>query len=273
MRAIVGLAMLAAVTACKGSNRAPDAVAPITFDGAGVTDTAARVAHGERLTRVLGCNGCHGEQMTGRNFTADHPEYGPVYASNLTVVLPHYSDAAIERLLRTGEHPARKDLWIMPSEIFQHLSATDMTALIAYLRTLPPAGKPTPPPVLSAQDKKDIAAGKYQPAAQIIRERNGVLPFDPGPQYALGRYITSVSCAECHGPKLEGTKGDTPDLIIAGAYSRAEFEIFITTGAAKGGRKIKPLMVKVAKTRFAHLTPHERDALYAYLKARAEQPQ
>jgi hypothetical protein len=32
-------------------------------------------------------------------------------------------------------------------------------------------------------------------------------------------------------------------------------------------------MQSVAKTRFSRLTPHERDALYAYLKARAELPQ
>jgi hypothetical protein len=33
------------------------------------------------------------------------------------------------------------------------------------------------------------------------------------------------------------------------------------------------MMSGVAKHRFSYLTQHERDALYAYLKARAEQPQ
>jgi hypothetical protein len=35
-------------------------------------------------------------------------------------------------------------------------------------------------------------------------------------------------------------------------------------------RKLKPAMTIVAQTRFSRLTPRERDALYAYLKARAE---
>lgn len=275
MRFLLFAAALA-TAACgspKSDQSAPEEPAPIAFDGALTTATTARAEHGQRLTWVLGCRGCHGKDLAGRNFTEDDPQYGPVYASNLTLVLPHYSDAAFEQLLRTGEHPDRKALWLMPSELFQHLSAPDVAALIAYLRTVPPTGKPTPLPVLSAQDKKDIAAGEYKPAAQLVREHKAVLPFDAGPQHALGRYMTSVTCAECHGPKLEGKKGDTPDLVIAGAYSREEFERLITHGIAKGERKIKPLMADVARNRFARLTPHERDALYAYLKARADQPQ
>ena len=32
------------------------------------------------------------------------------------------------------------------------------------------------------------------------------------------------------------------------------------------------LMDEIARHRFSRMTPHERDALYAYLKARAERP-
>ena len=97
------------------------------------------------------------------------------------------------------------------------------------------------------------------------------MPVDLGLQYSLGRYITSVTCAECHGPKLEGaTEPDKiPNLIVAGGYSRSEFERLITTGVPVGNRKLNEMMVEVAKERFPHLTPHERDALYDYLRARA----
>ena len=95
-----------------------------------------------------------------------------------------------------------------------------------------------------------------------------------GPDHALGRYITQVTCAECHGPELKGNQRDTPDLLVAGAYSRQEFEQLMTTGVPAGGRKLKnELMAAVAKERFSRLTRHERDVLYAYLKARAERPQ
>lgn len=55
-----------------------------------------------------------------------------------------------------------------------------------------------------------------------------------------------------------------------GGYSRPEFEKLITQGIPTGNRKLREMMSDVAKTRFVHLTPHERDELYAYLKARAE---
>jgi mono/diheme cytochrome c family protein len=88
----------------------------------------------------------------------------------------------------------------------------------------------------------------------------------------LGRYISRVTCAECHGPELKGGN-DTPDLIVAGAYSRDEFERLMVDGIGSGGRKLKPMMEGVSKGRFSKMTPWERDALYGYLKTRAEQPQ
>ena len=253
----------------------PAAKTEITFDGAEVTDAAATIAHGERLTHVLGCTGCHGAKLEGTFFTEDEPQYGPLYASNLTIQVQKFTDAQIEAILRTGVHPERKTVWGMPSEIFQHLSAADMKALIAYLRTLRPSGKPTPLPQLSAQDRKDIAAGDYKPAGELVKDFRRAQPIDLGPSYSLGRYITSVTCEECHGSNLDGQpKGPmkTPNLIVAGGYTRSDFERLITQGIPTPQRKLNPIMSGVAKTRFSHLTSHERDELYAYLKARAEQP-
>jgi hypothetical protein len=67
--------------------------------------------------------------------------------------------------------------------------------------------------------------------------------------------------------------GRIPNLIVAGAYNATEFGTLMTRGIAAGNRKINPVMAGVARTRFSHFTPHERDELYAYLKARAERPQ
>ncbi len=268
-----GVAILLGLAACQQQAKPPE----ITFDGAKAGDTAAVLAHGERLTHVLGCTGCHGAHLEGTFFTEHEPQYGPLYASNLTVEVPEYTDAQLDGIIRHGMHPERKTVWAMPSEIFQNLSNPDFKALIVYLRTLKPQGKKTPAPQFSAQDRKDIAAGKYEPAVRLVREAKGVSSADLGPQYALGRYIASVSCAECHGPKLEGKPDDPvgkiPNLIVAGGYTRDQFETLITKGIPVGGRKLNPMMSGVAQTRFTHLTPHERDALYAYLKARAEQRQ
>ena len=268
MRMLSTALLFVAVAACGRQPATPPKPAEITFDGAAATDASATVVHGERLARVLGCRGCHRDNLEGGTFYER-------YASNLTRELPKYSDAQIDRLLRTGVPRDGRELWGMPSEIFQHLSATDEAALIHYLRTLKPAGTPTQPPKPWTKEAKDLMAkGLLKNATQTVAQEKPLAPLDLGAKYALGRYITTVTCAECHGPKLEGGGFEaTPNLIVAGGYSREEFETLMTKGIPSGGRKLKnELMSEVAVERFAHFTPHERDALYAYLKARAESP-
>lgn len=269
---MIALVLLASVSACDREKAKEPAIAAVpaevAFDGAATQDTAARRSHGERISWALGCHGCHGKELAGRRFYES-------YASNLTRDLAAYSDAQIEHVLRAGERPNGKPLWGMPSEVFQHLSDADMAALIAELRTLKPQGGPTQPMLPFEKETKElIASGKFKPAADFVKEWKDKRPVDLGEQHALGRYIATVTCAECHGSELKGDPGFTPDLIVAGGYSREEFETLMTKGILPGGRKFKnPLMGEVAQGRFGHFTPHERDALYAYLKARAELPQ
>jgi cytochrome c553 len=268
---------VAALAACSKAPQRASATVETAFDGAAVAETAARIAHGQRISYVLGCRGCHTDTLTGQNIFDDAPQFGVMYAPNLTQFVPRHSDAQIEAILRTGVEPARKDLWGMPSSVFQNLSAGDMAALIAYLRSLHATGEPSPPPRISALAKKQfIDTGQVKPEAQFVAEARLKPSVDLGPRYALGRYITSVTCAECHGSDLKGTKDvepglNSPDLMIVGGYTRADFERLMTAGVPVGGRKLR-LMDEVAKHRFTKMTPHERDALYAYLKARADQP-
>lgn len=268
---LLTLFVIAALTACTETT-APEP-AEATFDGALNSMLVGITAHGERLSWVLGCRGCHGKDLQGALWDNDPKGYGVMWASNLTRTVPRLTDSQLRMLLQVGTHPERKDMWVMPSENFQHLSRADMDALTAYLRTLPPAGDPSPAPVLGPRARKEIANGEVKSAARLVAELRGVLPADAGEQHAQGRYIAAVTCAECHGAKLEGRPNDTPDLIVAGGYTRDEFEKLITTGVPPGKRKLKELMRDVAKNRYSRLTPRERDALYAYLKARAEHPQ
>ena len=241
--------------------------APQTFDGATATDPAALIRHGERLTHVLGCTGCHDVKLQGTFLTKDEPRYGPLYASNLSVELRQYTDAQIDGMIRHGVHPERKTLWGMPSEIFQRLSDPDQKALTAFLRSLQPIGSKLPAPQFSKLDKEEIATGKFKPTVKLVEETASQLPVDLGPQVALGRYITEVTCAECHGAKLEGNPraamGKIPNLTVAGGYTRAEFERLMTSRRRRrqseyqpdhGGRRAHPLFTfDVARTRCALL--------------------
>lgn len=266
----IALAIAILVAGC-GSQPAervePEQPPPVTFDGASVTKASAQVAHGDRLVSVLGCRGCHTQSLQGQRFYE-------LYASNLTRDIRKYTDAQLERLMREGVHPSGRDIWGMPSELFQHLSPADYKAVVAYLRTLEPGGEPTGKPLpFEPETRKLIGEGKLKPAAAFVRETKPIGPVDLGPTHELGRYVTMATCAECHGTRLEGGDG-TPDLIVVGAYSREEFEKLITRGDAPGGRKLKnELMAMVAQNRFSRLTQNERDAVYAYLKARAERGQ
>lgn len=247
----------------------------LSFDGSDDAGRVSSIAQGERLSHVLGCVGCHGAGLVGNFQTKYEPQYGPLYASNLTVAVPKYSDEQLDGIIRHGIHPRRPVMWQMPSEIFQNLSDPDFDALIAYLRTLKPTGSELPAPRLSRQDRRDIAAGLYQPAGQRVAAYRTKQPADLGPQYALGRYISTVSCEECHGSDLHGDddRGDkAPDLNVVGAYSRAAFDRLVTTGVPTPARKLNPMMYYAAIGRFSHLTPHERGALYDYLRARAQNP-
>jgi cytochrome c553 len=228
--------------------------------------------HGRRLALVLGCQGCHGADLQGRPWDED-ADFAISFTSNLTRALPAYSDAQIERAMREGVRPDGSQLWGMPSEIFTHLDAADMAALIAHLRTLRPAGSVHPRIVFGPGARRERAAGSFKPAPQLAREGREVRPAALDGRHEPARYMTRATCGECHGLALtgQGTPPErTPDLTIAGAYSRAQFRHLLRTGLPPGGRRLR-LMDEVARGRFAHLTTSEVDAIYDYLVARARQ--
>lgn len=265
MKLLMALALLGAVA----TTATPP---PPTYDGAEAAG-AAQLAHGNRLLSVLDCRGCHGQKLTGWRFINRPAGAGVIWASNLTHITPKMSEADLRALLTRGVHPGRGDLWVMPAQVYQHLSDADLAAIIAALRTLTPAGEPTPAPVLGpAALRTGGGPNDLRPAVTTVGEQGALLPVDAGRKHRLGRYIATTACTVCHGPQLEGKllgAVETPDLIVAGAYSRTEFETLMTTGVPPDGRKLHFLMRAAATENAAFMTVAERDALHAYLVARA----
>jgi len=263
------------LTAC-GSPKQAEQAAPepveVTFDGAEATDAAARIAHGKRLATVLGCQGCHGDNLQGTNVTKDDPNFGDMNAPNLTLLLGGYSDAQLEKVIRQGVPKDGREFWFMPSESYQFLSDADLAALIAHLRTVKPAGKPMPPIRIGPGLRKQVADGIIANAATMQGRYRDQPPPDLGEQHTYGRRLAQIVCAECHNGGLQGFEGFTPDLNIASAYSTEEFETLLTTGRGKSKPDLG-MMAGAARTRFVHLTPRERAAVIAFVKARADRPQ
>ncbi len=266
----VGVTGLTLILAACGSTATPPAApaAPRFEPVAG----QSRVQHGERLARVLGCFGCHGQNLQGQPWS-EEADLAISFSSNLTRAVPQYSDAALERAIREGIRADGTALWDMPSEIFTELHPDDMADLVAFLRTLQPAGPEHPRIVFGPRGRREVATGNYRPASQHVQARRGQGPVRFDALHDPARYMIRATCGECHGVTLTGDtwpegERSPPDLNIVGAYSRDDFRRLMRTGIATGGRRVG-VMSQVSRGRFAHMTDAEVDAIYDYLAARA----
>ena len=279
MRMILVLLAAASVLACDRKGAEPEntvAAAPkpaqMSFDGAGYKDDISKVFHGERLSWVLGCKGCHGANLQGGNVTRDDPNFGDMNAPNLTLLMAGYSDEQLDQLIRHGKPKDGREFWFMPVESYQFLSDADLAALIAHLRTYKPAGTQLPPIRIGPGLRDQAARGILLNSQGMLKRYRDQAPPDLGESHKYGRQLARIVCAECHNSSLQGFDGFTPNLDIAGTYDAAELETLLTTGKGKSKPDLG-LMSEQAKDRFTKLTPGERNAIIAYVKARAENSQ
>ena len=228
------------------------------------------LARGKHLATVMGCLSCHGFKLDGHLFE-ENPQFVLAWSSNLSRILPGWSDRQIETALRTGVRPNGSALWFMPTFAQTHLSKDDMAALIAWLRSIPPSGTMHPPMKRGPMFAQALAHGFQDSAAQATRlaERT---PVQAGRQHATGRHLALLSCTECHGPDLTGPKdprpGDPPDLAIAAAYTPQAFARLLRTGIRQDGRPAGD-MAEQARERLSAFDPAEVEAIRRYLVARA----
>ena len=246
----------------------PPAPSAITFDGGGATDPATRLAHGERLARLLGCINCHGERLQGSNASADDPDFGDMNAPNLSLLLPVYSDAELDKAIRRGIPRDGRTMWFMASEGFQRLGDDDLAAMIAYLRTFSPTGPRMPPLRFGPGFRRAQQTGEMKPAKILVDRFAREAPVDLGSEHRYGRWLAQIVCSECHNARLDGYPEFTPDLDMAANYTPEQLDRLISTGQGVDGRDLE-MMADTARSRLRLLTPRERKALIAYLKARA----
>ena len=262
---IWGAAVLLCMAACQ---RQP---AQLAYEGADYRTDAQKIARGKRLADILDCTGCHGSNLQGTNL-ADKPDDGAMYAPNITLLLGKYSDAELDKLIRHGEPKDGREFWFMPVESYQFLSDRDLAAIIAFVRSFKPAGKPLPPFAFNRVEHKDVEQGLLGNAQAQIRKYRDHLPVDLGPQHAWGRYLVQTTCTMCQNNALQGWTNFTPNLDIASAYSKTELTQLLTNGRGKTGKDVGR-MSGIAREHFSHLTPREREAVVDYVLARANRRQ
>lgn len=246
------------------------------------TDPAV-IARGKHLTESLaGCamHDCHGSNFAGGKVTDGGP-LGILSPPNITTILPAYSDGELARLIRHGLKKDKRTVRLMPVNESNWLPDSDLTALVSFLRTVPPAEGSNPPHVIKTLGK--------------IMDRKGFIPVDvarrinhehveagppPAPTAEYGKYIARL-CSGCHGEtfsggKIPGTPPDfpiplniTPDASGLKGWTYDDFIKVVTTSTRKDGRKLASFMPTEA---VAGMDDTERHALWAYLQSLPPKP-
>jgi mono/diheme cytochrome c family protein len=249
-----------------------------------VAGSPEQIARGEKLANI--CVSCHtpGNQMplSGSNFAAkfDFPPLGTIYAPNLTPSgnITDWTDGEVIRAIREGIHQNGRSLLVMPSADFRNMSDEDVQALVAYLRSQPAAGEPTPNTHFNVLGAIFMNLSDFRIAQQPVGHVTAPQAETP----AYGKYLVDViGCRDCHGSQLEGKVENGqpgpppgPNLTqIVPQWTEADFMTFFNTGTLPGGGKVPTLTLKsgFSEPRMpwqmvrAATTDDELKAMFAYL--------
>ncbi len=189
-------------------------VAPVALRDPG--DTAA-LARGQYLFASRGCVDCHGANGAGR-FFIDQPGglrvAGPQISPGPGNVTARYQPIDWVRAIRHGVDPRGRPLLIMPSEDYNRFTDDDLSALVAYVRSMPPVAQggaavvelPLPVRVLYGFGLIPDAASR------IDHSLPPSVPVAAGVTREHGAYVANM-CIGCHGAHLQGGKipGGPPD--------------------------------------------------------------
>lgn len=244
------------------------------------------LARGEHVVRTRGCMDCHGEDMGGYEM-ADDPVVGTLWGSNLTPgeggVGDEYSETDWVRAIRHGVGPDGKPLLFMPAHEFWVMSDNDVAAVIAYLESLPPVDRVTPPTKAGPLARVLYLAGKMPLVPARLVQHDAPRPQTPpaGPTAEYGAYLAS-GCVGCHGDGMSGgpvpgappgfgvPSNLTPDVETGlGEWTQADFTRALREGISRDGRSLDPTMpVQYTK----EFTDVELEAMWKYLQTLEPKP-
>jgi mono/diheme cytochrome c family protein len=249
-----------------------------------VARTPAQIARGKQLAAI--CISCHtnGNQLplSGTNMLDKFGfiPLGTFYAPNLTPSgnIRDWSDGEIIRAIREGVHKNGRTLLVMPAGDFRNMSDEDVQALVAYLRSQPATGEPTPDNQFNLLGAIIINLFDFrtaqQPTGSIAAPQIGTKEY--------GKYMVDViGCRDCHGDQLQG-KADNgqpgpppgPNLtLLIPQWTEEQFMTFFNKGTMPGGSQVPMVTLPTGFTEprmnwpmvRAATTDDELKAMYAYL--------
>ncbi|MET4118380.1 mono/diheme cytochrome c family protein [Bradyrhizobium sp. JR1.5] len=246
------------------------------------------------VNAVMACDGCHTprgpsglnmeRRFSGGSIVWDGPAY-TVHGSNITpdrdTGIGAWSDADIKRLLTSSVRPNGVTVAPqMPYSFYRILTAGDLDAIVAYLKTIKPVNNEMPPPVYKAATYAVPLPGAETSIVEMV-------PQDP---VKRGFYLATLPhCMECHSRKPDGTqdfknwwgkgghemKGPFGSVIVAnisshkekgvGAWTDAELKRALTEGISRDGRALKLPMAR--QRYFSKMTEQDLDFIVAWVRA------
>ena len=247
-----------------------------------VAGTPAQIARGKQLANL--CVNCHTSNgqlpLSGVNFLAKFagPPMGTLYAPNLTPSgnIQDWTDGELIRAIREGIHKNGRSLLIMPTR--SYMSDNDVQALVAYLRSQPATGGPTPTNGFDLFGAIFINLFEFRTAQPPV---GSVTAPQPGtPEY--GKYMVDIiGCRGCHGDQLQGKldagqPGPPPGpnlTLIVPQWTEEQFMTFFNTGQLPGGKTVPIVTLPsgLSEPRMpwptvrAAATDEELKAMYLYL--------
>lgn len=219
----------------------------------------AAIARGRHLAEAITlCTACHGEDLGGQPLL-DEPMIATIYASNLTAgrggVGSVYEDLDYVKAIRHGINREGRGLMIMHSDAYQKLSAADLGAIIAWVKSLPAVDNVVPRTQGGVLGRILVQLGAFDSEvmplipAEII---DHTAPFANAPLEGVsaeyGRYLVAIGlCAMCHGanlnggPPIEEGAPPAPSLLgysSRGTFSAGQFIATLRTGVTPSGRSL-----------------------------------
>jgi mono/diheme cytochrome c family protein len=255
----------------------------------------AEIARGKYIFGATGGCGCHTikkEPVNSGGRRYDGP-FGTVYSSNITpdreTGIGGWTDEQVITAIRLGRRSnGERLLPVHPFTVFNGMAEEDLRAVVAYLRTVPPVKRATPPKKITVP----LFESMFLPAwLAAFAPRETPPPTAPTTGIARGEYLVRAvgHCGECHTPRtitmatdnsrfLAGNpKGPedsevpniTPDPATGLTWSEEEIADYLGTGNKPDGDVAGGLMGEVIEGTLAgykDLTKADRLAIARYLK-------
>jgi mono/diheme cytochrome c family protein len=244
------------------------------------------------MNTIMTCVNCHSPKgppaaTAGKDYSGglrfNEPPFD-VTAPNITpdkeTGIGNWTDAQIKTLMRTGKNPNGVQVAeVMPTSFYPILTDSDLNAIVAYLRSIPPVKNKVPDPVYKIALPHHVFPGADKAYTQA----------DLNDKVKKGFYLATIGhCMECHTPfaqrggldianslgkggrEFPGPWGVSKSRNITssktaglGNWTDAEIKTAITQGKSRDG---SPLKGPMGYQHYAKMTDADLDAVIAYLR-------